>query len=304
MSSLQTTPTRHVEAGNGVRFAYRTLGPSAGIPLLMHTFFRSNMDFWDPVLINTLATVRPVILFDQAGVGRSSGTVATTYQGWANNVIALTQALDLEKIDLLGFSMGGAAVQMVALTAPNLVRKLILAGTTASSPSPTSDVSGIVWPRDTRPPLPISVLRESGNDAEAVKHAMAVSFFYETDHGRAACCAYWNRLHERKVSGEPPLLEFIATEGSARQTEAMKHWSEPNPLNSFDRLGELEMPVLVINGDNDVLIPTSRSWELAKKIPSAQLIIYPKAGHGFLYQEAELVAAHVNMFLDHEQPKP
>jgi pimeloyl-ACP methyl ester carboxylesterase len=58
------------------------------------------------------------------------------------------------------------------------------------------------------------------------------------------------------------------------------------------------MPVLVMNGDNDLLVKTSCSWELMAKIPNAQLIIYPRSGHGFLYQYAELVAHNVQMFLD------
>lgn len=75
-------------------------------------------------------------------------------------------------------------------------------------------------------------------------------------------------------------------------------WSKHNPRNAWNRLRELKMPVLVMNGDNDLLMPSSRSWELMQKIPEAQLIIYPHAGHAFLYQYPELVAKHVNMFLN------
>ncbi len=255
------------------------------------------MDFWDPVLINALAAARPVVLFDQAGVGRSTGEVPLTFQGWADNVIALTTALGLDQIDLLGFSMGGMAVQMVALSAPQLVRKLILAGTTASQPS-SSSVADIVWPRETAPREPINLLSTAITPRE-VEDALAYSFFYTDDHGRAAAKAYWNRICERDVAGEPRILDLLDRDaGAKRQYATAQDWSKPNPSYSFDRLSELRMPVLVLNGANDVLIPTSRSWELVSRISKAQLVIYPKAGHGFLYQYAELVAKHVNMFLD------
>jgi hypothetical protein len=111
--AAQTATTKYILADNGVKFAYRILGASSSaLPLFMHGHFRSNMDFWDPDLLNSLAAKRPVIIFDQAGVGRSSGEVATTFSEWADNVIALLKALNIEKIDLLGFSMGGCAAQM------------------------------------------------------------------------------------------------------------------------------------------------------------------------------------------------
>ncbi len=154
---------------------------------------------------------------------------------------------------------------MVALSVPDRVRKLILAGTVASMPSDGADTSDIVWPREPPPPEPFNVLVGSGNAPEEVKHAIAFSFFYDDDDGRAACQAYWDRLHERNVANEPLLLDFVSPEGSARQLDALADWSLANPKNSFDRLGELKMPVLVINGDDDVLVPTSRSWELSVK---------------------------------------
>ncbi|KAH8879795.1 alpha/beta-hydrolase [Thozetella sp. PMI_491] len=300
MATAQTAVTKFVRAATGVRFAYRWIGPAEGVPLVMDSFYRSNMDFWDPLLINNLASTRPVIIFDKAGVGRSSGEVATTYQGWADDQLAFLKALGVQKIDAMGFSMGGAAVQMVALSAPDLVRNLIITGTTASEPSSTSDVTGIVWPRDQAPLEPILILSALVHKPADIEHALAFSFFYDTEAGREEAAKYWLRLHERNVPGEPLLLEFLSAEGSARQRAAFADWSLPNPRNSYDRLGELKMPVLVMNGDNDVLVPTSRSWEMAAKIPAAQLVIYAKAGHGFLFQKAQRVAAQINQFLDNE----
>ncbi|KAL6860847.1 Alpha/Beta hydrolase protein [Trichoderma novae-zelandiae] len=296
MATHQTAPTQYITAADGIKYAYRRIGPSEGLPLVLHAWFRSNMDLWDPSLINNLAAKRPVIIFDQAGVGRSSGTIPTTYQGWADCQINLTNALGINRYDVAGFSMGGLSAQLVALTAPHQVRKLVLMATTAATPRGESDISGIVWPREEAPPEFMEVLSSVEGTAADVKHAITHTFFYQTDAGREAARGWWNRVNERTV--EAPLLQLVNAEGTARQLEAIAHWTSPEKVDTYDRLGELKMPVLVLNGDDDVLVPTSRSWELAKKISNSQLIIYPNAGHGFLFQYAELTAAHVNMFLD------
>jgi pimeloyl-ACP methyl ester carboxylesterase len=296
MTTAQTAKTQYIDAANGVKFAYRRIGRSTGVPLVMHIHFRGSMDFWDPALLNALGAARPVIIFDQAGVGRSTGEVPTTFKEWADDLILFVKALGITKIDLLGFSMGGAAAQMVALTAPQLIRRLILAGTSTSAPDKIlTYVPGIVWPREKASPETLQALATAVTPEES-----AYSSFSSDAIGREAAKAYWNRILERNVAGEPPMLQLLNEDvGAKRQLAAYGgDWSKHNPHNAWDRLHELKMPVLVMNGGNDVLMPPSRSWELMKKIPGAQLIIYPHAGHAFLYQYAELVAKHINMFLD------
>jgi pimeloyl-ACP methyl ester carboxylesterase len=193
--------------------------------------------------------------------------------------------------------MGGCAAQMVALTAPTLVRKLILGGTAASLPGVDSDVSGIMWPREEATPEEITMLATK-TDAVDTEEALAFSFFQHTDFGQAAAKAYWKRVLERNVSEEPLMTQLLGEEGTKNQSASYAEWVTPNRKNSFDRLGELEMPVLVLNGDKDLLVMTSFSWELLVKVSNAQLIIYPKSGHGFLYQYSELVAHNIRTFLD------
>ncbi|MCJ1388362.1 hypothetical protein MMC18_001208 [Xylographa bjoerkii] len=297
MATQQTAPTQYIKTTSGTTFAYRQLGSSQGIPLVMHIHFRGTMDFWDPLLINALAATRPVIIFDPAGVGRSSGKIPLTFQGWADDLIALVRALGLFQVDLFGFSMGGKAAQMVALTEPGIVRKLILAGTSASQPPEDSSPETAV-PREMPPSKPIEMLASADTHSQ-LKEAISYSFFNDDKAGRAAAKAYWERIGERKLAGEPSRVRFVGRDsGAKQQLAAAKHWSKPNSENSFERLGELKMPVLVVNGDNDTLIPSTRSWELMSRIENAQLIIYPRAGHGFLYQYADLVSGHVNRFLD------
>lgn len=298
MSTLQTAPTQYIKAENGTTFAYRRLGPihSKVTPLVLHIHFRANMDFWDPLLINSLAQHRPVIIFDNSGVGRSTGEIPTTYQGWAEHLIAFVRSLHLPQIDLLGFSMGGCAVQQAALTAPHLIRKLVVAGSSTSEPSPTSDVRGILWPRETPAAEPITALATAVTPAET-EASLALSFFYDDAAGKAHARAYWNRIHERSLPDEPNIHAFIDVETSKRQAAAYADWSAPNPRNAFDRLGELQMPVLVVNGDRDVLIPTSRSWEMHVKIPNSELIVYPRAGHGFICESPLVLDQREMLFL-------
>ena len=284
----------------------------------MHIHFRANMDFWDPLLVKSLAKRRTVILFDQPGTGRSEGEAAQTFRGWAENVIALCDALKLPHIDLLGFSMGGCAVQMVALLRPDLVRRLILAGTTPSAPDGsrmrndgrhTDQERAILWPREEPPGEPIRLLA-TAKSQEEIQEALFRSFFPHTATGRQAFQDYWMRIGEQlKTKPDDDSLSnarfpvFVGPKGSRNQRLAFREFSIHNPSNSFDRLSELKMPVLVLNGEDDLLIPTSRSWELARRIEGAKLIIYPRSGHGFIWQHAETVARDVNEFLDQEDVK-
>ena len=297
MSTQKTAKTHYTKAANGITFAYRRLGLPTGLPLLLHMHFRGTMDLWDP-LLDTLGASRPVIIFDQAGVGASTGQIPLTFQGWADDLVAFVKSLGLEKIDLLGFSMGGAAVQMVALTEPALVRKLVLAGTSASEPLREERGEGIVWPREVPPSGPITELAGAetrGENEEGVTRA----FFFEDEVGREAARGYWGRVGERIA--EDGMEVFVEREVAKRQLAAWAEWSRPNPRNSWERLSELKGKVLVLNGEDDVLIPTSRSWELMRRIGHANLVIYPHAGHGFIWQFAEAVARDVGAFLNGEE---
>jgi pimeloyl-ACP methyl ester carboxylesterase len=290
MSTQQTAVTQYIEA-NGAKLAYRRLGRTSGVPLVMLIHFRGNMDLWDPALINRLAEKRPILLFDNSGIGKSSGEVPLTFAGWAANCIALVQALEIEQVDVLGFSMGGCVAQMVALNAPaGLVRKAIFAGTRASiSENPAA------------PDPKYFLYLKSALGEEKYTEAHALSFFNNDEEGQTAARASWARINERtpKTSGEER-VGALAIESGDRQTEAYMHFMSDDPTNSFPRLHELKMPVLVVNGDNDLLVPSAYSWELVDHIENAHLHIYPKSGHGFLYQHARLVAQHFNEFLDGE----
>src|SRR6202162_5621042 len=124
----QTAPTQFVEA-NGIRFAYRRFGKAGGVPLVFNQHYIGTMDYWDPAVTDGLARDREVIWFNNAGVSGSSGEVPTTFEQMGANALAFIRALGLNKVDVLGFSIGGMVAQEITLQATDLVRKLILVGT-------------------------------------------------------------------------------------------------------------------------------------------------------------------------------
>src|ERR1700690_3371440 len=93
--SIVTTPTRFIQAGNE-RYAYRQFGSRSKLPLLCLQHFTGTLDNWDPAVIDPLAADREVILFENAGIGRSSGTVPATMAGMAAHALAFLDGLGLK----------------------------------------------------------------------------------------------------------------------------------------------------------------------------------------------------------------
>ncbi|KAE8445247.1 hypothetical protein EG329_013619 [Mollisiaceae sp. DMI_Dod_QoI] len=299
MTTHQTAKTQFVTVKD-IKFAYRRFGNATTnkIPLLFLVHFRGTMDFWDPLLINTVAAQRPVILLDNAGVGQSSGSVDDTFPKMAAHVLDFLSALDIKKVDILGFSMGGYYAPLVHLNGPaGLVHHLIIAG------SGTSSGEGV---------LENSEERNEGVKTNAAAAQVAVEnfewlFFGPTESSRAAARAWWGRIHERNksTSGEER-SELVSTgyaDGGAGLTNMLNAFGkfvdpELRAEASYDRLGDIHIPVLIGQGKDDRMIPTVNSFVMQQKMPNATLKIFPDSGHGFLYQFAEEFADDINRFLD------
>lgn len=254
MSTQQTAKTQYVQAPNGAKYAYRRIGAATGTPLLCLGHFRSTMDHWDPLLINTIAARRNVILYDYPGAGRSTGQVASTIRQMAADVHTFLGLIGVAEVDVLGFSIGGMVTQLVGLNAPSTinVRKLVLCGTGPSA-----------GPESVPTPNMAGVLEYSG-----AKHMelpqMRILFFPMTKEGEYAAQGYWERIHERGVesSGEEHvkfLSDGLTDGGNGMNTmrNGITEFFTPETsqgLNgSYDRLADLKMPVLVANGHVSVL---------------------------------------------------
>jgi pimeloyl-ACP methyl ester carboxylesterase len=271
----QTAPTQFVEA-NGTRFTYRRFGNSQGVPIVLNQHFRGTLDYWDPAVTDGLAKTREVILFDNAGIASSSGEVPSSIPQMGANALTFISALGLSKVDVLGFSIGGMVAQEVALQAPDRVRKLILVGTGPRGADMSASKSAEIFAGTYDPP----------------EHLWLAVHFSPSATSRAAGLAFL----ERKLRRTDRDVE-VSEEAAARQSEAIGNYIEGG-ASAQDHLNDLRLPTLIVQGSNDVIIPTMNSYVLQQKLPNAQLILYPDANHGSFYQYPELFVAHATQFLD------
>ena len=274
----QTAPTQFVEA-NGVRFAYRRFGTPNGVPLVMNIHFTGTMDHWDPAVTDGLAQNREVILFNNAGISSSSGAVPESIEEMAANAAAFVEALGLKQVDVLGFSMGGLIAQQLAITKPQLVRKVILVGT-----GPRSGEGMVSLTPEAQEIFGASYAQP--DDLWLRVH------FAPSEASQAAGRGFVERFRLRTENRDPEANDKVAP----AQLAALAKWGAPRE-NPYDYLDALRQPTLVVNGDHDVIIYSINSWILQQHIPNAQLIIYPDANHGSLYQYPERFVAHVDQFL-------
>ena len=270
----QTAPTQFVEA-NGIRFAYRRFGRTGGVPLVFNQHFRGTMDYWDPAITDGLAGNREVIIFNNAGVSSSSGLVPASIQGMGANAIAFIMALGLAKVDVLGFSIGGMVAQEIAVQAPDLLRRLILVGTGPRGADMITSKSA-------------EIFASAYNSPE---HLWLAVHFSPSLSSQAAGFAFLERKLLR-TDRDPEVSE----EAAAAQREAIGKYMAPAD-NVFDYLKNIRQPTLIVQGSNDVIVPTVNSYILQQNLPNAQLILYPDANHGSLYQYPELFVSQADQFL-------
>jgi pimeloyl-ACP methyl ester carboxylesterase len=275
-TSHDTAETQVVEAA-GIEFAYRRFGRPGGMPLVMLQHFRGNLDNWDPALTDALAAEREIVLVDYPGVGSSTGEASSTIAEMARQMIAFVDSLGVERIDLLGFSIGGFVAQEIVLVRPTLVRRLILA---ATGPRGAPGMHG--WRAD------IAAAARGESKPENLLYIM----FAHSETSQARGREFLGRFMRRTRGRDAP------TSDCARdaQYDAVCGWGVPDH-GALQRLTAITSPTLVIQGDDDLMIPTKLSYLLAGLIPDSQVRIYPDAAHGFLFQYPAEVAANVNSFL-------
>src|SRR5882757_1481318 len=230
-----TAPTQFVDAA-GIRFAYRRFGKSGGVPLVFNMHFTGTMDHWDPLVTDGLAATREVILFNNAGISSSSGEVPSSAEEMAANAAAFIKALGLTEVDVLGFSLGGFVAQMLALTEPGLVRRLILVGT---GPRGGHGMASLT-------PEAQAVFGATYANPDEV---WLGGFFTPTEASQAAGRAFLKRFRRRVVDRDPEVSERVAP----AQIEAIGKWGAPQ-ADGFRYLREIAQPTLVINGSHDVIV--------------------------------------------------
>ncbi len=279
-TSLIDAELLRAEAANGISYAYRRFGNApAGVPVVFLQHFRGNIDNWDPALIDTVAADREVILFDNVGVGSTSGATPGTVEEMARDAVVFLDALGLSEADLLGFSLGGFVAQEIALTYPGLVRRLILAGT-----GPKGAPGMEEWRPD--------VVKSVALDDEVTPDGYVYVFYAHTDSSRAAGQTSLGRIFQRQEGRDNgPSLESKDAQYQAVLAWGAQDWA------AVGRLRDISQPTLILQGDTDIMIPTAASYILAGLIPDAKVTIYPDASHGSVFQYAAEAASETVAFL-------
>ena len=274
-TTWETARTHTIEAG-GVEFAYRQLGPSTGVPVVFLTHLAAVLDNWDPRVVDGIAANHRVITFNNRGVGASNGSTPTTIEQMASDAVTFIRALGFDQVDLFGFSMGGMIAQVIAHDQPQLVRKMIIAGTGPAGGEGIDKVTRISY-------LDIARGLLTRQDPKQFL------FFTRTPNGRRAGKAFLARLEERTNDRD----KAIAVGSFRAQLKAIHRWSRQTPAD----LASIHQPVLVMNGESDRMVPTKNTVDLDRRLPNSQLVIYPDAGHGGVFQFHEDFVKRVLEFL-------
>ena len=269
----QTAVTQFIQA-NGTTYAYRSFGLKTGIPILFLQHFMGTMDNWDPAITDALASSHRIILFDNKGVGSSSGQTPESVQDMAHSAIDFIEALHLQKVDLLGFSLGGCVAQEILLMNPELVRNAVLAGTGPRG-GEYHDIGLLIKNH------PVT------NPGDLLLYLMYDRTAGSQEAGNAFLARITTRSKNRDTDAGSQT--FVA------QVKALNDYFADK--NDFSALDKITNPILVINGVHDIIIPAVNSLTIENHVRHAKLVIYPDAGHGALFQYNQDFVTQINSFL-------
>ena len=275
--SYITTANQYITVG-GNQIAYRELSKGKSeIPLVMLVHLAAVLDNWDPKLLDLIAQEHHVIVMDLPGVGASQGKVADTIPGTAAQTVEIIKALGYDKINLLGLSMGGMIAQEIVRLDGSLVNRLILAGTGPRGGVEMDKVTG-------------KTFRFMFKGALHRVDPKRYIFYNHDEQGSVEARKVLGRMGMRKKEDSDKEMNIP---GFLTQLKAIKRWGK----DAQDSLEFITQPTLIVNGDNDLQVPTANSYEMHEKIAGSKLIIYPNAGHGSIFQYAEEFSKELLAFL-------
>jgi pimeloyl-ACP methyl ester carboxylesterase len=275
-SSSISAPIKFIEV-DSLMIAYKEIGK--GKPIIFLQRFRGTLNDWDPAFVDAVAQRYRVILFDAPGVGRSTGIVPKSVTAWADQAVRFSRALGIDRATYLGWSMGGAVAQVIAINHPESIDKLVLL---ATGPAGNPDL--------------VSGDPEFGSRARKPVYEFddyQFLFFYKSETARAACVSYLERVDQIREKDAA-----VTAEGYGNMTIAMSDFRGNKEKNYFEALKSIERPALIANGKYDPAYPLMNSYVLEREIPNSKLIVYPDAGHGFLFQYHQQFVADLLAFLN------
>lgn len=255
---------------------YRTYGDKGGTPLVLLAPLGSTLDDWDPAVINGLAKYSTVILFDNKGVGSSTGKTPTTIAEMAKDAVSFIRTLGYTKVDVLGFSMGGFVAQQVVETEPQLVNRLILVGTGPQGAEGLASIGQKIQSAGSLSP----------------EELFLASLFAPSAHSRELGKASLARIKAKKEGRDLPLSK----ESFGAEFTAVLGWAQPDSAG-FERAKNVKNPVLIFGGQYDFFIPVVNPVKLYETMPNARLVLLPDAGHASFFQYPELFVQEAGAFL-------
>lgn len=271
----KTAPTKSINV-NGADFTYRSFGKKEGIPVIFLQHFTGNMDNWDPEVTNAIASNYPVILFNNRGVGSSNGTTPENVSDMAKDAVDFIRALGYNKVNILGFSLGGFIGQEIAANYPELVNKLILAGTGSIGGKAIAQLE--------------SHLEKAFVDGP--DRVLINLFFSKTPSSIKAGEAFLERLSERKIDRDSPTSQDTI----ASQAKAIINYGLATDENNT-QLKAIKQPVLIVNGNQDNMVDSINSYIMLQNIQNAKLVLWSDSGHGGIFQYSKDFSQEVNSFL-------
>jgi pimeloyl-ACP methyl ester carboxylesterase len=265
---------------NGRKIAYRSIGK--GEPMILCQRFRGVLDDWDPAFLDALAKNYNVIIFDYTGLASSTGNPHTDMKGFASDVVDLAKALNFKKVILGGWSFGGWVAQIVTTENSGLVSQTILIGT--KPPGKVTHSFEDIFIKTAYKPV---------NDFED-----EVILFFEpiSELSRKLAKESHDRIAQRTIDRDT-LVKMEQLQFYGKGNEDFTN----DPYKAREKLTTTTIPILVISGDHEVCFPPENWFELNRKLPTTQIVVIPRAGHGPQHQYPEMTASYIHSFLDNNK---
>lgn len=273
--TFQTVKTHTVDV-NGTKFYFRKLGEAKGAAVIFLNHLGATLDNCDPRIMDGIAKQHQIIAFDNRGVGATEGKTPVTISEMAKDARAFIHALGYDNVDIIGFSMGAFIAQEILLQEPQLVRKVIMTGTGPAGGEGIKNVTKITY---------LDMLR----GYLTFRDPKFYLFFNQNKNGKKSAKEFLSRIKERTENRD----KKVGLKSFGNQLKAIHAWGLQKPQD----LSVIKQPVLVANGDNDRMVPSSNTTDLAKRLSNSELIIYKDAGHGGIFQYHDEFVKSASTFL-------
>jgi pimeloyl-ACP methyl ester carboxylesterase len=283
--NIQDIPAKKVQVGD-IDIAYKMLG--SGDPILLLNGASDSMDAWDPSFLRSLSSNHTVIVFDSRGVGNTTtGSKPYSMQLLANDTAGLLDALNIEKADVLGYSLGSFVAQKFAVTHPEKINSLILVAASCGGKD------GI--------PKPPEFIKLQSEIVNKTLNNVSISQDEMKSLVSASLGSGWIRLHPESVENIPDFQQAkpgLSPDAMKNQMNTGFAWEATNWNGACDELAKIAKPTLLITGtDDNLYIPHANSLVIAGKIPGAWLVQIKNAGHAVMDQYPNEISKILQTFL-------